>query len=121
MVSFGNAHAAFAWFVLIGNGVAGAWALAAHRRPALRSPWLWRLTLVAQVGVVVQVMLGVAALRLDGAEASGIHTFYGFFAMAAVALIYSYRQQLQEWTYLLYGWGGLFLMGMTIREFYLAG
>ena len=114
-------HASFAWYVLISNGIAGAWALTAHKVEALRSRWLWWFTGAAEIGLMIQVVLGVLAMRIDGVEASGIHTFYGFFAMAAVAIIYSYRQQLEHWTYLLYGWGGLFLMGMAIREFFLAG
>lgn len=105
---------------MVSNGMAGAWALAAHKVSVLRSAWLWRFTAVAQVALLIQVLLGVAAMQIDGIEASSIHTFYGFFAMASVAIIYSYRQQLAAWTYLLYGWGGLFLMGMAIREFFLA-
>ncbi len=45
--------------------------------------------------------------------------FYGFVAFASVGIIYSYRQQLEEWTYLLYGFGGLFLMGLGLRAIYL--
>jgi hypothetical protein len=33
----------------------------------------------------------------------------------AVAIIYSYRSQLKGKLYLLYGFGGLFLMGLGIR------
>jgi hypothetical protein len=36
-------------------------------------------------------------------------------AIMAVAIIYSYRHQLKNKTYLLYGFGGLFLMGLGIR------
>jgi hypothetical protein len=32
-----------------------------------------------------------------------------------VAIIYSYRHQLEKYRYLLYGGGGLFLMGLGIR------
>ena len=41
--------------------------------------------------------------------------FYGFVALASVGIIYSYRQQLRRQVYLLYGFGGLFLMGLAIR------
>ena len=43
------------------------------------------------------------------------HMFYGFVAIIAVAIIYSYRQQMQQWLYLLYGFGSLFIMGLAIR------
>jgi hypothetical protein len=36
-------------------------------------------------------------------------------AIAAVGIIYSYRPQLQPYVYLLYGLGGLFIMGLAIR------
>ena len=41
--------------------------------------------------------------------------FYGFVAIITVGLIYSYRQQMEKQKYLLYGLGGLFLMGLAIR------
>ena len=43
------------------------------------------------------------------------HAFYGFVAIIVVAIIYSYRPLLKGKTYLLYGGGGLFLMGLGIR------
>jgi hypothetical protein len=41
--------------------------------------------------------------------------FYGFVAIIVVGLIYSYRHQMSQKKYLLYGLGGLFLMGLGIR------
>ncbi|MEY4158329.1 MAG: hypothetical protein RL743_824, partial [Actinomycetota bacterium] len=41
--------------------------------------------------------------------------FYGFVAIIAVAIIYAYRVQMKSKVYLLYGFGGLFLMGLGIR------
>jgi hypothetical protein len=43
------------------------------------------------------------------------HAFYGFVGIIAIAVIYSYRAQLKGRTYLLYGFGGLFIMGLGIR------
>ena len=39
----------------------------------------------------------------------------GFVAIIAIAIIYSYRNQLKGKLYLLYGGGSLFLMGLGIR------
>jgi hypothetical protein len=36
-------------------------------------------------------------------------------ALASVGIIYSYREQVAAHRYLLYGLGGLFLMGLGIR------
>ena len=43
------------------------------------------------------------------------HAFYGFVALATVGIIYSYRHQVAAHLYLLYGLGGLFLMGLALR------
>ena len=48
-------------------------------------------------------------------KAPQFHMFYGFVAIIAVGIIYSYRQQLRHRLYLLYGFGGLFVMGLGIR------
>ena len=48
-------------------------------------------------------------------EPTSFHTLYGFASLFAVGILYSYRHQLKDKVYLLYGFGGLFLMGMGIR------
>jgi hypothetical protein len=49
-------------------------------------------------------------------EAPQFHMFYGFVAIIAVGIIYSYRNQIaRQYLYLLYGGGGLFIMGLGIR------
>jgi hypothetical protein len=108
-------HDQWAWVVVLGNGAAGAWALAAHRYPQLQSRWLWWVTAVAQISVLVQAVLGVVILQGRDLEPYRMHVFYGFVAAFTVAIIYSYRAQLRDRVLLLYGFGGLFLMGMGIR------
>lgn len=101
--------------VIVGNGLAGSWALAAHWVTRLRTPALWRLTVAAEVAIFVQVGLGVATIAAEGREAEQFHMFYGFVAIISVGIIYSYRAQLVRHRFLLYGLGGLFLMGLGIR------
>ncbi len=108
-------HEAWAWVMVLTNAAAGGWALAAHWRPGVRHRALWWLTIVAQLSVAIQAVLGVLVLQVDGREVEQLHVVYGFVALAAVGILYSYRQQIMEWQYLLYGGGGLFLMGMGIR------
>lgn len=108
-------HAAWAWIVIIGNGLAGLWSLGAIRIPALRTRALWWFTLVAELAIFIQVFMGVALTAGEGIEPAPFHMFYGFVAIIAVGIIYSYRQQLEHRIYLLYGLGGLFLMGLGIR------
>ena len=110
-----DVHVAGAWVVVIGNALAGAWALGAHRWPALRRPSLWWFTAAAEIAIAVDVLLGVLLVVREDREAPQFHAFYGFVALASVGIIYSYRHQLAGRRYLLYGLGGLFLMGLGIR------
>jgi hypothetical protein len=114
-VDLRDVHVAGAWVVVIGNALAGVWALGAHRWPALRRPSLWWFTAAAEVAIAVEVLLGVLLVVREDREAPQFHAFYGFVALASVGIIYSYRHQLAGRRYLLYGLGGLFLMGLGIR------
>jgi hypothetical protein len=114
-VDLRDAHVAGAWVVVVGNALAGLWALGAHRWPALRHPSLWWSTAGAEIAIAVEVVLGVILVAREDRETPQFHAFYGFVALASVGIIYSYRHQLAGRRYLLYGLGGLFLMGLGIR------
>ena len=108
-------HTNWAWVVIIGNALAGIWALSAHKLVSLRTRALWWYTGVAEATMFVQVILGVIMVNRDKAVFPAFHAFYGFVAIIAIAIIYSYRAQLKGRVYLLYGFGGLFIMGLGIR------
>lgn len=108
-------HESFAWFVIISNGLAGLWALGAHWLEPLRTRALWWFIAIAELTIFVQVAMGVGLVAGQGFQAPKFHMFYGFVAIITVGLIYSYRQQMEKHKYLLYGLGGLFLMGLGIR------
>lgn len=108
-------HKAWAWVVIIGNGLAGLWSLVAHKWPQFRSRALWWFTVFAEAAIFVQVTLGVILVNKNKLEFPKFHAFYGFVAIMTVAIVYSYRQQLKGRLYLLYGFGGLFMMGLAIR------
>jgi hypothetical protein len=108
-------HTSWTWIVIISNGLAGVWALAAHKLQPLRTRALWWFTGLAQITIFVQVAIGVTLVNKYKLEFPAFHAFYGFVAIMAVAIIYSYRFQLKSKVYLLYGGGGLFLMGLGIR------
>ena len=110
-----NLHTNWAWVVIIANGLAGIWALTAHKLVALRTRAVWWYTGVAEATMFVQVILGVIMVNRDKAVFPAFHAFYGFVAIIAIAIIYSYRAQLKSRVYLLYGFGGLFIMGLGIR------
>ena len=111
----GDVHDWFSWVVILSNALAGLWALAAHRRASLRSLALWTTTAAAQITVFVQAGLGTWLMVREGRDAGDLHALYGFSALVAVGIAYSYRQQLRSHLYLLYGCTGLFLMGLGIR------
>ncbi len=109
-------HRQFAWLVVALNGVAGLWVLAAHWELRVRRSAMWPFVALAQTSIAIQVLIGVAAQQVADREATGLHMFYGFVAFATVGIIYSYRQQVEQHKYLLYGLGGLFLMGLALRS-----
>jgi predicted anti-sigma-YlaC factor YlaD len=108
-------HEGWAWVVIVGNAMAGLWALGALRWPSLRTRALWWFTAFVELSVFVQVGLGVGMVAGQHRQAPQFHMFYGFVAIIAVGIIYSYRQQMRHRLYLLYGLGGLFIMGLGIR------
>ncbi len=112
-----DVHASFAWVVIVANAIVGSWALVAHYRPAWKVPALWWATAVAEVMIAVEVALGVSLVAAQDFEVAQFHAFYGFVALATVGIIYSYRHQIGDNLLLLYGLGGLFLMGLAIRAF----
>ncbi len=113
-------HEGWAWVVIIGNGLAGVWALAAHRLHSLRTRALWWFIGLAQVTVFVQVILGALLVGRHKVPLPEFHAFYGFVAIIAIAIIYSYRFQMKHRLYLLYGFGSLFVMGLAIRAMLVA-
>ena len=108
-------HRGWAWVVIAGNGLAGLWTLGAMRWTTLRTPALWWFTAAVQLSVFAEVALGVAMVAGRDVPDLQFHMFYGFVAIVAVGIIYSYRQQLRDRIYLLYGLGSLFVMGLAIR------
>jgi hypothetical protein len=117
-------HRAFAWVVIIGNALAGLWALGAHWYPALRTRALWWYTITVEVAIFVQVALGVALVNVEKIDPPQFHLLYGFAGIIAVGIIYSYKTSsawVRQNLYLVYGGTGLFLMGLGIRAMLVAG
>ncbi len=114
-------HKLWAWVMIFGNAMAGLWSLAAHKVVSLRTRSLWWFTTAVQVSVFIQVGLGVWMVSHDKLNPPQFHLFYGFVAIIAVGILYAYRFQLKHRLYLLYGFGGLFIMGLGIRAMLKAG
>ncbi len=113
-------HTFWAWVVVLSNAGVGLWSLGAYWLAPLRARALWWAIAAAEVAIFVQVAIGVYMMAGQGIETPEFHMFYGFVALATVAILYSYREQLRPHLYLLYGGGSLFLMGLSIRAMFLA-
>ncbi len=109
-------HWILAWVVVVTTGFTGVWATVGHWRTEIRSDLLVPAIYASWVLTVLEVTIGVVVLQ-SGVEADDLHYFYGFLAMASIAIIYSYRQQIPQWEYLLLGGGNLFIMGLALRAF----
>ncbi len=107
-------HEWFSWVVIVVNALVGLWALGAHWVDELRRSALWWAAGAAHVTVGLQILLGVLLVAGRDVEVNQLHTFYGFLGLVAVAVVVSYRH-LSAYRYLIYGLGGLFIMGLAIR------
>jgi hypothetical protein len=115
-------HRTVAWFLIASNAVVGVWSLAAHWYPPLRSVVLWVCIGIAQLSAFAMAIIGTLMVNRYDIELDQFHALYGFSAIVAVGILYSYRTSpfINDKQYLLYGFGSLFIMGLGIRAMYIA-
>ncbi len=75
---------------------------------------MWLANHVVHALVAVQVALGGIIVGFSEVDPDQNHMFYGFLTFVGVGIIIGYRH-LSQYRYLLYGLGGLFVMGLAIR------
>lgn len=116
-----TAHEYIGWALIGVNGAAGVWALAAHRWESLRGRPGWVVVIVGQLLAFASAFSGVVLVGDDGTVLDGFHALYGFSAIIAVGILYSYRTSpfMRGKEHLLYGLGSLFIMGLGIRNLFL--
>lgn len=107
------------WVQVGVNAMAGGWALAAHRWPALRMKGLWIFTVIAQLVVTANVVMASVLLARYDWEFPELHMLYEFSGLVAIGIVYSYAQQMKARRFLIYGGGGLFLMGLALRSLFM--
>ena len=113
-----NIHKTWGYIAIVLNALAGAYMLAAWKLTRLRGRPVWIATIVAEVAIMVQVVLGTILVAGDETYRKTVprfHMFYGFLIFVTVGLLYQYRAQMKGRQELLYGLGGLFIMGLGIR------
>jgi hypothetical protein len=115
-------HGWLAWVLIVANAVAGLGALAAQRWPAWRGRPLWGAIVLAQLTAFAQAITGTILIARDDLQPGRLHALYGFTAVIAVGILYSYRTSpfMRGREHLLYGLGCLFIMGLGIRELVLS-
>lgn len=111
-------HEGFGYVAIVANGLAGVVALVAWRVLRWRGRWIWMVTIVAEVMMMLEVVIGVILEASDRYAGSRFHLFYGFLAFITVGLAYQYRDSLRGRVELLYGLVGLFIMGLGIRALF---
>ncbi len=121
MSGLDDLHTATAWFLIVSNATVGVWALTAHYVPTVRHRALWWATFVAQLSTMVVATIGALIVDRQNVELDSFHALYGFSTIFAVAILYSYRNSpfIADKVHLLYGCGGLFIMGLGIRALFL--
>ena len=115
LASIRDIHQILAWVAVLGNAVAGLWALGAHISSALRGWPLWWWTAAAQLTIVAQAFTGAALVAVEGMDPPEFHLLYGSVAVVSVGIVYGYRHHVEGRRYLVYGLSGLFLMGLGVR------
>jgi hypothetical protein len=111
-------HKYFGYVGIVLNALVGIYALLAWRWKRLRGRALWIATIVAEVAILLQVLLGTIMVAGDEGFRKAVprfHMFYGFLVFVTIGLLYQYRAQMKGRQELLYGLGGLFIMGLGIR------
>tara|TARA_X000001036_G_scaffold101881_2_gene95182 strand:- start:711 stop:1088 length:378 start_codon:yes stop_codon:yes gene_type:complete len=116
LASYRVTHEVIEWLMVLLNGTAGVWSLLAHRNKLLRISVLSWVTAIAQIMVLAHLFSGVALASSEDLEVPKFHLLYWSAAALSVGVIYGYRNQLDNRRYLLYGFAGLFLMGLGIRS-----
>ena len=114
-------HEINAWLLIGFNAAMGAWCLLAYQFAALRGRPMWVGVIIAQLTTFVQAVVGAILSKEDGVELDDMHALYGFSAIIAVAILYSYRTSpfMKGKELTLYGFGSLFVMGLGLRNLYL--
>ncbi len=114
-------HDTLAWFLVLSNAAVGVWALTAQYVPVMRVRPLWWAIAVAQLSAFAIAIVGVLMVNRYDIELDQFHALYGFSAIVAVGILYSYRGSpfVNDKVYLLYGFGSLFIMGLGIRAMFL--
>jgi len=111
-------HHIIAWVVIGLNAAIGTWFVAGQYVVALRNRVVWAATVVAQLPVFAVAITGALLGSREGVELDDMHALYGFSAIIAIGILYSYRSSdfIRDRQWLMYGIGSWFIMGLGLRN-----
>lgn len=76
--------------------------------------------MIAYLVVTADVIMASILVANFDWEFPELHMLYEFSGIVAIGIIYSYGVQLKARRYLIYGGGGLFLMGLALRSLFMS-
>lgn len=96
------------------SGVVGLWGVLMARRSTVPRAFYWAVGF-AIVSLLVQVLVGVAAMSAENLDPGNQHVFYGVVIAITFSFVYIYRAQFRKRPALYYGLLLLFTMGLSVR------
>ena len=107
-------HTFWGWYAVALSGSVGIWGLLLARRSEPPRAFFWAVG-IAIVSLLVQVVMGVAAMAGENLDPGNQHVFYGVVIAVTFSFAYIYRAQFRKRPSLYYGLLLLFTMGLGIR------
>jgi hypothetical protein len=111
----GQFHAFWGWVAVALCGLTGLWGVGAGMARRTPGKLFSGAVGVSVAAVLLQVVVGLAAMNLEGTNPGNQHVFYGIVVSFTLAFAYIYRSQLGKRPALYYGLLMLFVMGLGIR------
>jgi hypothetical protein len=96
------------------SGLVGLWGVVLSRMRSVPRIFYWAVGLAIS-SMLLQVLLGVVVMQIDGVDSGQQHVFYGVVIAATFAFAYIYRAQFRKRPALFLGLLLLFTMGLGIR------
>jgi hypothetical protein len=114
LIAVSAIHQTFGWVIAGFCGVVGLWGLVMVKRETVPRPFFWAVG-VAIVGMMLQVIIGVWLMSVNGVDPGNQHVFYGIVISVTFVFAYIYRAQFRRRPALSYGLLLLFVMGLGMR------